>query len=44
MTITFFRQQTELKSKWEVEKIILEESNNAAEKKYNEINEQVGAL
>lgn len=33
--------QNELKSKWEFEKARLEESKNVAEKKYNEINEQV---
>ncbi|KAG6675327.1 hypothetical protein I3842_15G095500 [Carya illinoinensis] len=33
-------ENKELKSKWEVEKTILEESKNEAEKKYNEINEQ----
>lgn len=33
--------QDELKSKWEVDKAILEESTSIADKKYNEINEQV---
>ena len=33
--------QNELKVNWEVEKSALEESKNEAEKKYNDINEQV---
>ena len=39
-----FYLQNELKSKWEFEKAILEESKNVAEKKYIEINEQVIAV
>ncbi|EOY14280.1 Nucleoprotein TPR, putative isoform 1 [Theobroma cacao] len=33
-------ENAELKAKWEVEKSILEESRNKAEKKYDELNEQ----
>ncbi|KAB1212855.1 Nuclear-pore anchor [Morella rubra] len=33
-------ENNELKNKWEIEKVVLEESKNEAEKKYNEINEQ----
>ena len=33
--------QNELKGKWEVEKSMLEVAKNEAEKKYDEINEQV---
>jgi nucleoprotein TPR len=34
-------ENNELKNKWEVQKSMLEESKNEAEKNYNEINEQV---
>ncbi|XP_021905297.1 nuclear-pore anchor-like isoform X2 [Carica papaya] len=34
-------ENSELKAKWETEKSILEEAKNEAEKKYDEINEQV---
>jgi hypothetical protein len=44
MTIPFCALQNELKAKWEVEKAMLEGSKNDAEKKYNEINEQVSSL
>lgn len=33
--------QSDLKAKWETEKLMLENSKSEAEKKYNEINEQV---
>lgn len=33
-------ENSELKSKWESEKLVLEEAKNQAEKKFNEVNEQ----
>lgn len=36
--------QNELKAKWDVQKVMLEESKNCAEKKYIELNEQVFAI
>ena len=40
----FSTLQNELKMKWETEKAAIEESKNDAEKKYNELNEQVIAV
>ncbi|XP_024018829.1 nuclear-pore anchor isoform X2 [Morus notabilis] len=34
------RENSELKTKWEIEKAVIEQSKNDAEKKYNELNEQ----
>lgn len=37
-----FVSQSELSAKWSEEKLMLEQQKNLAEKKYHELNEQVG--